>query len=74
LQCWILFFFAWCTVVALGVATCALVIIYNNVYFLFFHSFKGVLSSFFGLRFASHLLLRHDVGFLISLIGTLLLH
>jgi hypothetical protein len=36
LRCWILFFFACRTVVALGVATCAPVIISNTVYCLFF--------------------------------------
>jgi hypothetical protein len=36
LRCWILFFFTWRTVVALGVATCASVIILNIVYCLFF--------------------------------------
>jgi hypothetical protein len=64
LQCWILFFFTWHTVVTLGVATCASVIILNIVYCLFFCNFGGF-SSFFGLCFASHLLLHYDVNFVI---------
>ncbi len=63
LQCWILFFFAWCIVVALGVATCAPMIISNIVYCLNFCNFSGFFSSFFGLCFASRLLLPHDVHY-----------
>ncbi len=61
LRCWIFFFFAWCTIVQLGVVACALLIISDIVYCPFFCNFLGILSSFFELCFASHLLLHHDV-------------
>jgi hypothetical protein len=46
LWCWILFFFAWCTVVALGVTTCALMIIFNTIFILFFAIFKEFFPHF----------------------------
>jgi hypothetical protein len=45
LRCCILFFFAWCTVVALGVATCALASDHSKHRLLFF--FLQFLRSFF---------------------------
>jgi hypothetical protein len=74
LRCWILFFFAWCTIVALGVATCAPMIISNIVYCLNFCNFSGVFFLFFWIMFCftSFVASWCPLWFLLS-IGTLFL-